>query len=424
MRQFKLLLDKMRDRRVHTLALVAVVIAWGLGQRLSAQDLSINTSALESLVQEWNFANNTRNEESFRKVYGDELLFYTQELSEAKAIQLKKRLFEMKPYFRQRISTPITYTPYTSGVMKCEFTKEVFEKTHWKKYPSYLLVTYQDRRYSIVGESDNATDRVLKYTLDIGEPMTFESVADDAQPKAVAADSAPLADAPMNVVDSLTALLDSTRVKRMFSDVASMGMVMIPKGYLYMLIGLLTVGGLMIFIADRARSRKPVPEKGASLARHDEAEKVVKDFKMQSVFESFVITLFDPLFFRYKRPKSEPVFAGKVSGTEALPDLMFEYNNKETRVPFAIKCQYYNHVSRNEVQLFPSERLHLLRQFEEYGEMDLYYVLGFGGTPDDPQELFFVPAKAVRSEYISKAVLRQFSKSGMFYYNRAAERIQ
>ena len=180
----------------------------------------------------------------------------------------------------------------------------------------------------------------------------------------------------------------------------------------------------MIFIADRARSRKPVPEKGASLARHDEAEKVVKDFKMQSVFESFVITLFDPLFFRYKRPKSEPVFAGKVSGTEALPDLMFEYNNKETRVPFAIKCQYYNHVSRNEVQLFPSERLHLLRQFEEYGEMDLYYVLGFGGTPDDPQELFFVPAKAVRSEYISKAVLRQFSKSGMFYYNRAAERIQ
>lgn len=179
----------------------------------------------------------------------------------------------------------------------------------------------------------------------------------------------------------------------------------------------------MIVIADRSRSRRPERERGTSLVRHDEADQVVKDFKMQSVFESFVITLFDPLYFRHKRPKSEPVFAGKLSGAETVPDLLFEYNNKDVRLPFAIKCQYYKHIAKNEVQLFPSDRLHQFMRFEEEGEMDLYYVLGFGGTPDDPKELFLVPAKTVKNEYISKAALRQFSKSGMFYYNRSKGRI-
>ena len=56
--------------------------------------------------------------------------------------------------------------------------------------------------------------------------------------------------------------------------------------------------------------------------------------------------------------------------------------------------------------------------------MDVYYVLGFGGRPDDPQELFFLPAKSVKSEYMTKAMLRAYSKSGMFFYNRKMGRIQ
>lgn len=412
----------MKKTRPYILLLITVTVGCVFGEPARAQNISINATAVEKLIQEWNFAHNTRNDESFRKVYSDHLLFYTQELSQEKAIQLKQKMFRLKPEFRQRVKVPVTYTPYTTGLIKCEFVKEVFEKTAWKKYNAYLLVTYQDRRYLIVGESDDSTDRVLKYALDLGEPMIFGRAAQDDEGQA-AGDSGPAAAAPRRVADSST-VANSKDISGVFSDLSSMGMVAIPKKYLFILIGLLAGGGILIFVADKANPPAPARERGASLVRHTEAEQVVKDFKMQSVFESFVITLFDPLYFRHKRPKSEPVLAGKVPGVETVPDLLFEYSYKDTRVPFAIKCQYYKHIAKNEVQLFPSERLHLFREFEEEGDMALYYVLGFGGTPDDPKELFFVPARAVKNEYISKAALRQFSKSGMFYYNRSAGKIQ
>ena len=394
------------------------VVALAANYMSTAQGIGIDTKAIESVIREWNFANNSRNIESFRNVYGEQLVFYTQDISEAKAIQLKQQLFRLKPNFEQRIISEIVYTPYTSGVIKCDFTKEVFETTRWKKYPSYLLVSYEGNRYQIVGESDNATDRVLKYALDIGEPMKFEDVAEAASGDT----SSAVVTAPPTVVDSVKFFLNIDKVSSRFSDISAMGTVTIPKSYIFILIGLLTLGGLMIFAADSAQSKKRITS-GATLQRHDEAEKVVQDFKMQSVFEDFVITLFDPLYFRYKRLKAERVYAGDASGEEAMPDLIFEFNQKDIRTRFAIKCQYYKQVAKNEVQLFPADILQGFRRFEER-EMDVYYVLGFGGSPDDPKELFFLPAKAIHDEYVTKGALRPFSKSGMFYYHRSTGRIQ
>lgn len=393
-----------------------------------AQPIGIDTDEIESLIDEWNFANNTRNVHSFEKVYDDELMFYTESVTKRRAIALKKQLFELKPYFRQRITTEITYKPYSRGVVKCDFTKEVFEKTYWRKYPSYLLVSYANNHYSIVGESDYATDRVLKYKLDIGEPITFESAAE--VPDTFRVDStqilsetgatpAPPASTEPPDDDSVTAFgLDDLEL----SDISSMGMITIPKGYIYILIGMLLIGGSMIVIADsvkrtRARSRKVV-------GHHAEAEHVVRDFKIQSGFESFVVTLFDPLFFKGKRFKNEHVYAGQEAPAEKGPDFVFDFSQNETSGRFAIKCQYYRNIAKNEVQLFSAERQRLFRQFEEDRDIDVYYVLGFGGAPDDPTELFFLPAKAVKGEYISKTALRQYSKSGMFYYNRNTGRIQ
>ena len=177
----------------------------------------------------------------------------------------------------------------------------------------------------------------------------------------------------------------------------------------------------MIFIADSAQARRRRRNK-ASFATPDEAERVVNDFKMQSVFEAFVITLFDPLHFQYKRPKQERVYAGKGGATQAAPDLVFEFRQNETELHFGILCRYYRSVLKNEVQLSPREAFDDLKQLQQ--ELDVYYVLGFGGTPDDPKELYFVPASEVKGEYVRKSSLRPYSKSGMFYFSRKTGRIQ
>lgn len=395
-----------------------------------AQQIGIDTNEIESLIDEWNFANNTRNIHSFEKVYSEELTFYTESVSRRRAIALKQQLFESNPNFRQRIITEIRYRPFSKGVIKCDFTKEVFAKNSWKKYPSYLLVSYENNHYAIVGESDYATDRVLKYKPDLGEPMAFQKTVEE--PDTFAVDSAfvaaspaeppPFVQAPPAVPDTLATAFTLDDLLLIFSDSSSLGVVTVPKGYIYLLIGMLALGGLLIIIADSARRPARKPSKVSP--QHAEAEHVVRDFKVQSGFESFVVTLFDPLFFRYKRLKNEHVYAGKGQSAEKGPDFVFDFNQKEVEGRFAIKCQYYKNIAKNEVQLFTDERQRLFNQFEAERDMDVYYVLGFGGTPDDPRELFFIPSKDVKGEYITKAALRQYSKSGMFYYNKATGRIQ
>jgi hypothetical protein len=201
-----------------------------------------------------------------------------------------------------------------------------------------------------------------------------------------------------------------------------MGTITVPKGYVFILVGILAAGGLMIFIADTVRTKKK--KTGTVLHKPDEADRVIADFKMQSVFESFVITLFDPLYFRHRRPKAERVLAGNTSEGDTGPDLEFDFNFKETHARFAIKCQYYKERLTHEIRLFSPRRLQVLRDFAEGREIPLYYILGFGGTPDDPKELFLVPAKAIKHEFVSKAALKPYSKSGMFFYNSNQGRLQ
>jgi hypothetical protein len=384
-----------------------------------SQSLGVDTQEIEPLIREWDFANNIQSVETFRNVYSDTLLFYTQTLPESSAIALKQRLFRQRPGFRQRITSEITYTPFTSGLTKCDFTKEVLEKGKWKAYPSYLLVSYEGNRYQVVGESDYATDRVLRYRLEIGEPIEFETARQEA-------DSAYHSDSFGSEMDtaiaSLDSLLEPVDPLVIFPQLSSMGAVTLPKGYVYLLVGLLAIGGLMIFIADSVRSRnhdRPVVHKKSQKKR-----RFKPGHEMQSAFESFVITLFDPLYFQHSKQKSQAILTGNAPEIQSAPNLEFEFNYKETHARFAIKCQYFKSADIGQIQVFPPGRYQRFKDFENATGMALYFVLGFGGTPDDPKELFLVPASELKSELIRKDAIRRYSKSGMFFYNKVTGRLQ
>ncbi len=393
-----------------------------------AQRLDVDTDKIESLIDEWNFANNSRNMHSFEEVYASNLMFYSERMSRSRVLQLKRQLFNQKPWFRQRIVTEITYTPVSTGVVKAEFTKEVFEKPAWKKYRSYLLVKKQGNQYAIVEESDITIDRTMKQKPVEPIPFTNEEAEQAFE------DSFPVTDSSevfsreeLNSEDS--AFIDHPRsasrleiVDKIFGDLSAAGMITVPKGYVFILVGMLGLGGIMIFIADSVYSRKR--RRTMVAPAHADAQPVVRSFKVQAAFEAFVVTLFDPLYFRCFRAKSESVYAGKKLQNGTTPDLIVDYNQKGTHVRFGITSQYYQQTPKSEVQLLSFERQQYIRQFEAERGLAVYYVLGFGGSPDDPRELFLIPAKEVNTEYITHEGLRRYSKSGMFYYHRRTGRIQ
>lgn len=395
--------------------LVVVLILAASYQPARSQQLGIDTAAISSLVHEWNFANNTRSIETFQNLYSDELLFYTQDLGEEAAVELKQDMFESKPGFRQNIASGITFTAYTSGVVKCDFIKEVWEQSRWRKYPSYLLISYNGNKYEVAGESDYPTDKTLSYQLNLGEPMEFHALA---SPQAVDQGVSPGSDGSFQQERDTLAEIVSRNLEALLSALPP-GMMVVSKSSVYIFMGLLLVGGLMIFLADALHAkRKRMRRKVKIVNRRDRADEMVAELNTQSVFEAFVVTLFDPIFFRHRRPEAERVYAGQVSEAQAGPDLEFVYHNKDIKGRFAIKCLYFSNALQRRWQLLPPDQLKVLRNFQSEKEMDMYYLLGIGGTPDDPKELYLVPGRAIKSAMVTREVLKPFAKSGMVYYHR------
>lgn len=397
---------------------------------------------IEPLIDEWNSAHNTRNIHGFERVYADRLNFYSRDLPKSEVINAKRQLFRSKPQFRQRIITEIEHISQSSDLTKCVFTTEVFENEQWKRQRMELLVRRANGRYAIVGENFVAPERTARRRQSESTTPVQPKIDADTMKKTVAdtpsvAETTPVLppmEHPDSVdsefseeqyygADTINTELSFSDFEALFSDISSLGVVTIPRGYIFILIGILMIGGIMIFIADSARSSRKRRQVFTQSA-HSEAEHVVRDFKVQAAFEAFVVTLFDPLFFKSFRPKAEYVYEGNTIAAERGPDLVFDYQQKDLSIRFAIVCQYYQHTAKNEVQLLSQSRQEFFKTFEAARDIDVYYVLGFGGRPDDPRELFFVPAKEVTNEYMTRAELKRFSKSGMFYYNKRTGRIQ
>lgn len=404
----------MLNAKLSKLTYLLLVVAFSY-QPATAQSVGIDTIRIESLIHQWNFANNSRSTETFESIYSDTLLFYTETLSRPKAIALKLALFKRKPDFQQRIKGGISCTSYASGVVKCDFAKEVLEAGRIRTYPSYVLVSYENNRHRIVGESDYATDRTLGYRLSIGEPLEFDNAAGgsaDNEP------DSPLARASPQAVTSGSSEA-SSNPQDAIEPFSTMGMIVIPKGYVYILIGILIGGGALIFIADASRSRMKRQE---FALREDEATAESKELPSQSAFEAFVLTLFDPLFFAHRRLHADGTFSGE-SYEGKGPDIELQFRHKETEMKFAVKCLYFPNKDAGELR-FPPLQQQRLKKFEEEAGISVYYIAGVGGEPDDPRDLFLIPVKKVRSEYIERDALSTYRKSGMFFYNRSLGKLQ
>src|SRR5215213_1117597 len=90
-----------------------------------AQQIGIDTDEIEPLVKKWNYAHNARSFETFQEVYDRSVVFYAQKLSKSRCIAQKRKLFQEHRDFKQDIISDIRYTAFTSGVIKCDFQKEV-----------------------------------------------------------------------------------------------------------------------------------------------------------------------------------------------------------------------------------------------------------------------------------------------------------
>jgi len=412
-----------------------------------AQKAGVNTSEIASLIKEWNYAHNARSTEAFNTVYHKTVVLYAQQLSKAECIAQKKTFFGEHPDYKQNITSSISYNAYPSGVIKCSFKKEVTKDGVLWKYPAYLLVSYKNNKYRIVGESDDATDRTLNYYLAIGktidpppvvkedlknenEDSVTDSVMRNDSAVASTGDDSTVANASDDSV-SISAI-DTSVTQRSTDSVAVTNTlpipviqedaVTIPLQYIYMLVGFLVVSSIVIIIVAGNRSKKRNGKSKAApdmhAGKHDHY-----DVEQSALFEKFVITLFDPLYFRAFRAKREKILADPSTEIAVYPELEFEFNHKDAKISFVVESMYIPHLKYKDILIAPPDKVAAYRQLDE-DDHDLYLVLGIEGKPDDPRELYLIPVIEIRQSYITYPQLQRFRKHGMFFYNTESERLQ
>ncbi len=386
-----------------------------------AQNFALDTRELNDLVKKWNNANNLRSEETFQSLYLNQLTFYAQRLTRERCIALKRKFFREHPEYKQRIVSDPVFTPYTSGVIKCEFIKESFQNKAWKKYPSYLLITYEKNQYYISGESDLQTDSILKYNLDIGEPMDIPQY-----------DGIDLDKDSIFQNDTIATIghksEDSILLREVSKEVLSEEIVPIPKKYLYFLIGflILTASILLLWKPGKgSNNRKVVKTKGVILEKEAvivRNETVI--VRNEKGFESFVISLFDPHYFTLRAFSEQKALAGNANNHENLPFIEFEFLHKEFSARIFVECLFIPEMIATNVLSMPGKQLIRNLDLQEAQGIEVYVIIGLGGEPDNPKEIYVLRSGDMGERPITHKDLQPYRKFGMFFYSVANRRLQ
>ncbi len=75
---------------------------------------------------------------------------------------------------------------------------------------------------------------------------------------------------------------------------------------------------------------------------------------------------------------------------------------------FALECKYRPSLQDGFVEFAYDEQLKRYKNFEDVEKLPLVIVLGIGGKPEDPAELFLIPLDGVYQPYLSEQQLKEF----------------
>lgn len=106
-------------------------------------------------------------------------------------------------------------------------------------------------------------------------------------------------------------------------------------------------------------------------------------------FEDYVLELLDIAHsdkLTLKEWRGDKSLPGIYPESNSAPDFVFEYDGQ----PFAVECKWRSHLPKDiEKELLPPVRMDSFQQFSIDRHMPVYLLLGIGGLPNDPDNLYF-----------------------------------
>lgn len=131
-------------------------------------------------------------------------------------------------------------------------------------------------------------------------------------------------------------------------------------------------------------------------------------------FEDFVLELFDLnetktySLLEWRGDKS----LGDISPfSNSYPDFVLEYKEGRRKRKFAVECKWRTNIPRRFTQpLFLSEQIAHYQEYATEKGMDVFIILGVGGEPSIPEELYLIPLDSISMIQSKPSLLKQFQR--------------
>lgn len=140
-------------------------------------------------------------------------------------------------------------------------------------------------------------------------------------------------------------------------------------------------------------------------------------------FEQFVVNKFDRRYFTLKEWRSDKGIDGRYAESNKNPDLEFEFHLRTVRKTFAVECKWRQNYYRGGVEWAKKGQVARYNAFATKRQIPVFVIIGVGGTPDDPNDIFVVPLKVLKYPHAKAEYLAKWKKSGNknFFFNTQTE---
>jgi hypothetical protein len=323
---------------------------------------------IEQIVQQWNDSHNLKDTAAFKSLYAGTLWFYGRYTDRDKCLQKKAEFLKGK--FHQKIVSSIQITFHASNTVKCSFTKEVIYKQKVKDYPSYLLLQKRDDYFVITGESDLITDQNLHVQAPVSEKDT--------------------------------------------SGGNMLGWSIV----------ILCVGGITAAMVYKFKSKRPVQDEKNIPAFIPIENTTLTNEEKGFAFEKYVSELF-PDRFVIKEWRSDKIHRGRYAESSKLPDFAIELKADKWSIPFSIECKWRKGFDKDgKISWAQAYQLDNYRNYQNDTRQDVFIVIGLGGEPSAPSELYILPLREINNVQLSEQELKRYKRTRKSSFFLDVDRMQ
>lgn len=126
------------------------------------------------------------------------------------------------------------------------------------------------------------------------------------------------------------------------------------------------------------------------------------------IFEEFIVSLcFDKSRFRLLAWRGDKISGNTYALDTLMPDLHIRHFIDGSTVEYYIECKYRTTLTDDTLDL-SSQLGRYRRMSSAKTNSELFLAIGLGGTPSNPDELYIIPSRMIKKDYIIK--LKNFSK--------------